>query len=45
MYAACLSSYVMSFKMEELAGVELVFRVYFDDQTRHKPDVPQIAQW
>jgi len=43
-FAACLSSYVMSFKSKEIYGVELVFRVYFENYAYPKPDVPQIAK-
>jgi hypothetical protein len=43
-FAACLSSYAMSFKSKEISGGELIFRVYFKNYACHKPDVPQIAK-
>jgi hypothetical protein len=43
-FAACVSSYIMAFKGKEISGVELVFRLYFENYACHKPDVPQIAK-
>jgi hypothetical protein len=31
-------------EVKKYIGVELVFRLYFENYACHKPDVPQIAQ-